>query len=139
MESDHAIADALQFCDSRHWRRPVPRILQGDVICATDKESNSGLNQVASLSRSVGKTRMTVPIVRGSMNAELDYDLSPDQWETLKALRIGAIQRRAPAPFVIAQLLALGLVASDNHGALITPMGRKVLIRGSSRLWDVAA
>jgi ribosomal protein S19E (S16A) len=74
------------------------------------------------------------------MNAELDYDLSPDQWETLKALRGGATQRRAPSPFVVAQLDALGLVASSNDGALITPTGRKVLIRGSSRLWeDVAA
>lgn len=74
------------------------------------------------------------------MNAELDYDLSPDQWETLKALRGGATQRRAPSPFVVEGLVALGLVVSGNDGALITPMGRKVLIRGSSRLWeDVAA
>jgi ribosomal protein S19E (S16A) len=74
------------------------------------------------------------------MNAELDYDLSSDQWETLKALRGGATQRRAPSPFVIGQLVALGLVVSDSDGAWITPMGRKVLVRGSSRLWeDVAA
>jgi ribosomal protein S19E (S16A) len=74
------------------------------------------------------------------MNAELDYDLSPDQWETLKALRGGATQRPAPSPFIVAQLAALGLVVSGHDGAVITPMGRKVLIRGSSRLWeDVAA
>ena len=74
------------------------------------------------------------------MNAELDYDLSPDQWETLKALRGGATQRRAPSPLLITHLVALGLVASGRDGAVITPMGRKVLIRGSSRLWeDVAA
>jgi hypothetical protein len=74
------------------------------------------------------------------MNAELDYDLSPDQWETLKALRGGVTQRRAPSPSVIEQLVALGLIVSGDDGALITPMGRKVLIRGSSRLWeDVAA
>jgi hypothetical protein len=74
------------------------------------------------------------------MNAELDYDLSPDQWETLKALRAGATQRRAPSPWMIEQLVALNLAAVGHDGPAITPMGRKVLIRGSSRLWeDVAA
>jgi hypothetical protein len=74
------------------------------------------------------------------MNAELDYDLAPDQWETLKALRIGATQSRALSPLVIEQLVVLGLAAIGGERPLITPMGRKVLIRGSSRLWeDVAA
>ena len=74
------------------------------------------------------------------MNAELDYDLSPDQWETLKALRGGATQRRAPSPWLIEQLVALDLATVNDHGPAITPIGRKVLIRGSSRLWeDVAA
>jgi len=74
------------------------------------------------------------------MNAELDYDLSPDQWQTLKALRSGATQRRASNPFLIKQLVALGLAAADSEGPAITPVGRKVLIRGSSSLWeDVAA
>jgi hypothetical protein len=74
------------------------------------------------------------------MNAELDYDLSPEQWETLKALRAGATQRRVPSPWLIEQLVALDLVTMDNNGPVITPTGRKVLIRGSSRLWeDVAA
>lgn len=74
------------------------------------------------------------------MNAELDYDLSPDQWEALKTLRGGATQRRASSPFVIEQLVALGLAATGSEGPAITPVGRKVLIRGSSSLWeDVAA
>jgi hypothetical protein len=74
------------------------------------------------------------------MNAELDYDLSPDQWEALKALRSGATQRRAPNLCAIEQLAALGLAAIGADGPVITPVGRKVLIRGSSRLWeDVAA
>jgi hypothetical protein len=74
------------------------------------------------------------------MNAELDYDLSSDQWEALKALRAGATQRRVPGPWLIEQLVALDLVAVENNGPAITPTGRKVLIRGSSRLWeDVAA
>ena len=74
------------------------------------------------------------------MNAELDYDLSPDQWQALKALRAPATERRAPGQFVLEQLVALGLAVIDGRTPQITPMGRKVLIRGSSRLWeDVAA
>lgn len=74
------------------------------------------------------------------MNTELDYDLSPDQWEALKALRSGATQRRASSPHAVTQLVAIGLAAVDSDGPCMTPMGRKVLIRGSSRLWeDVAA
>jgi len=74
------------------------------------------------------------------MNAELDYDLSPDQWETLKTLRSGATQRRALSTSAVEQLVALDLATMGGEGPLITPTGRKVLIRGSSRLWeDVAA
>ena len=74
------------------------------------------------------------------MDAELDYDLLPDQWEALKALRTAATLRRAPSQFVIEQLIALGLADVGGEGPRITPIGRKVLIRGSSRLWeDVAA
>lgn len=74
------------------------------------------------------------------MNAELDYDLSTDQWQALKALRANATQGRASNSFVVEQLVALGLAAFGNEGPKITPIGRKVLIRGSARLWeDVAA
>jgi hypothetical protein len=74
------------------------------------------------------------------MNAELDYDLSPQQWEALKALRAGATQSRVSNQFVLKQLVDLGLAAIAGEGPRITPIGRKVLIRGSSRLWeDVAA
>jgi hypothetical protein len=79
-------------------------------------------------------------MLRGRMNAELDYDLSPEQWEALKALRKGAAQRRASNRLAVEQLAALGLAAIGADGPAITPIGRKVLIRGSSRLWeDVAA
>lgn len=74
------------------------------------------------------------------MNAELDYDLSPDQWETLKALRAAAAQRRVPSRFVVEQLVALGLADASGEAPRITEIGRKVLIRGSAQLWeDVAA
>jgi hypothetical protein len=73
------------------------------------------------------------------MNAELDYDLTPDQWETLKVLRIPAHERRALNQSVVGELIALGLAATSDGIPEITHRGRKVLIRGSARLWDVAA
>ena len=71
------------------------------------------------------------------MNAEFDCDLSPEQWETLKALR-------APAPrprgrYVLESLVALDLVSINAGLPVMTARGRHVLIRGSSRLLDVAA
>jgi hypothetical protein len=41
--------------------------------------------------------------------------------------------------FVLDDLVALGLATMSDGMPAITPKGRKVLIRGSSRLWDVAA
>jgi hypothetical protein len=73
------------------------------------------------------------------MNAELDYDLTPDQWETLKALRIPPRERRLLNRLVVGELIALGLAATSDEVPALTHWGRKVLIRGSSRLWDVAA
>lgn len=73
------------------------------------------------------------------MNTELDYDLSAEQWETLKALRVGATQRRVTNQFAVEQLVTLDLAAMGADGPMITAVGRKVLIRGSSRLLDVAA
>ena len=73
------------------------------------------------------------------MQTEFDYDLTPDQWETLKALRVPAAGFFNPNPFVLAELIALRLAAMNGSSPVITPAGRKALIRGSSRLWDVAA
>ncbi len=73
------------------------------------------------------------------MNAELDYDLTPDQWETLKALRIPASSRRALNRAALDELVALELAAISDGFPRITPTGRKVLIRGSSKLLDLAA
>jgi hypothetical protein len=73
------------------------------------------------------------------MNSELDYDLSPDQWEALKALRLPASARRRTNALVLEQLISLGLASINDGLPCITPIGRKVLIRGSSSLLDVAA
>ena len=73
------------------------------------------------------------------MNDEIDHDLTIDQWETLKALRVPASGLSALNRFVLDDLLALGLVTMSGELPAMTPKGRKALIRGSSRLWDVAA
>ncbi len=78
-------------------------------------------------------------MIRGIMSAELDYDLTQDQWEVLKALRLTAAIRRTLNQFIIERLVTLQLAAMADDGPVITDTGRKVLVRGSARLWDLAA
>ena len=73
------------------------------------------------------------------MNDEFDYDLTHDRWEALKALRSPASNPSRLRRLAVESLIALGLVAMDGDLPIITPQGRKVLVRGSSRLLDVAA
>jgi hypothetical protein len=73
------------------------------------------------------------------MDDEIDYHLSTDQWETLKTLRAPVLRLPALNRFVLEDLVALGLVSMIDNVPVITPKGRKALIRGSSRLLDVAA
>ena len=73
------------------------------------------------------------------MNTEFDCDLTPDQWETLKALRSPAPAARSRSRYVLESLVALDLVSIDGGFPVMTARGRHVLIRGSSRLLDVAA
>jgi hypothetical protein len=73
------------------------------------------------------------------MNAEFDYDLTPAQWETLKALRLSAPERPILNRSVVETLVTLHLAAITDSGPVITSKGRSVLLRGSPRLWDLAA
>jgi len=73
------------------------------------------------------------------MNLEFDYDLTPDQWEMLKALRTPAPKARALNRFVVENLAALGLAEMNDGRPVLTPRGRSVLLRGSPRLLDLAA
>jgi hypothetical protein len=74
------------------------------------------------------------------MSVEFDYELTPDQWEALKSLRLPAPRSRRLSEFVVDALIALQLAAMIDDGPVITPRGRKVLVRGSSRLLlDLAA
>jgi len=74
------------------------------------------------------------------MNDEFDYDLTPSQWETLRALRTPASRLPRMSRFTIDGLIALELATMQGDAPALTAMGRKVLIRGSSRLLqDLAA
>src|SRR5258708_22447069 len=73
------------------------------------------------------------------MNAEIDYDLTPDQWEMLKALRAPAPERRGLNRSVVENLVALGLAVMTEDRPVITCKGRGVLLRGSSRPWGGSA
>jgi hypothetical protein len=73
------------------------------------------------------------------MDAEFDCELSPDLWEMLKALRSPASERRIPSQLMLAELITLGLVAFRDERPVITAKGRKVLVRGSEKLLDLAA
>ncbi|TPQ35037.1 hypothetical protein C2U70_15800 [Bradyrhizobium guangdongense] len=73
------------------------------------------------------------------MNIDVDYDLSPDQWEALKALRRHALSDRHVKTYMVEDLAKLGLVAVSDGLPLLTPTGRSVLVRGSCRLLDLAA
>lgn len=70
---------------------------------------------------------------------DFDRELTQDQWEALKALRGPTRGRRPANPLLIDQLISLGLAADIDGTPCMTDAGRKVLIRGSSRLLDVAA
>jgi hypothetical protein len=73
------------------------------------------------------------------MNDESDFDLRPDQWEALKALRIPFAGLPASTRLALDDLVALGLVTVSDRVPAITATGRKALIRGSFRLLDAAA
>jgi hypothetical protein len=75
-----------------------------------------------------------------AMNDEFDTNLTPMEWEALKALRSPATNPTRMSRFAVESLISLGLVAMRGETFAITPAGRKVLVRGSSQLLqDVAA
>jgi hypothetical protein len=73
------------------------------------------------------------------MTTDTDVELSSIQWETLKALRTPAAEHCGLSRFVVQQLITLQLATRWEGRAILTPKGREVVLRGSPRLWDVAA
>ncbi len=72
------------------------------------------------------------------MAPELDYDLTADQWELLRRLRLGRAYS-APGSLAVRQLTDLDLIEPCDGQLRLTELGRRVLVRGSSRLLDLAA
>ena len=73
------------------------------------------------------------------MNDEGDFDLRPDQWEALKALRSPFAGFPASTRLALDDLVAFGLVTMSDRVPAITSKGRKALVRGSFSLLDAAA
>lgn len=73
------------------------------------------------------------------MSNDVDFDLSPDQWEALRALRNPVPNGRLSKAYLLEGLVKLGLVVVTDGTPAMTPAGRKALVRGSCRLLDLAA
>lgn len=73
------------------------------------------------------------------MSNDFDFDLAPDQWEALRALRNPVSNGRLSKAYVVEGLVTLGLVVVNDGVPAMTPAGRKALVRGSCRLLDLAA
>ncbi|KYG98412.1 hypothetical protein [Bradyrhizobium sp. DOA1] len=73
------------------------------------------------------------------MSNDVDFDLSPDQWEALRKLRNPASNGRPSKTHLIESLVTLGLVVVNDGLPEMTPTGRRALVRGSSRLLDLVA
>ncbi|WP_339031709.1 hypothetical protein WHZ78_24325 [Bradyrhizobium symbiodeficiens] len=73
------------------------------------------------------------------MSNDIDFDLSPDQWEALRTLRNPLSNGRLSKSYLVEGLVELGLVVVNDGVPAITPAGRKVLVRGSCRLLDLVA
>ena len=73
------------------------------------------------------------------MNDEIDHDLTPDQWETLKALGAPDPDYRRMNQCAFQQLVIRELAAMVDGHPIIAPMGRRVVVRGSPQLWGRSA
>lgn len=87
--------------------------------------------------------RMLVVIALfGVSPIDSDLVLDRSQWETLKALGAPDADRRPvdrPVDkLAIERLVAEKLAEMRDGRAVITPMGRKAVVRGSPSLWDTS-
>ena len=69
------------------------------------------------------------------MEAEIDLGLDLTQWETLKALGAPDPDYRRMNQLAFQQLVTRELAVMVDGHPIITPMGRKVVVRGSPLLW----
>lgn len=70
------------------------------------------------------------------MEDDIDCVLDRSQWEALKALGAPEPKRHALPVDACDRLAASNLVVLEEGQPVITPRGRKRIVRGSERLWD---
>jgi hypothetical protein len=70
---------------------------------------------------------------------QIDVDLDRTEWETLRNLGAPEPDHHSLDGQAFERLVASELVAVRDGRAVITPLGRKVIVRGSPRLWDLSA
>ncbi len=73
------------------------------------------------------------------MSTETDFQLTANQWDMLRALRPTGAPVGKLNGYVLDQLTELGLVAIMDDVPSLTTIGRAVVLRGSPKLWDLAA
>jgi hypothetical protein len=73
-----------------------------------------------------------------ALDAEIDFPLDRSQWETLKALGAPDPRRWRVHDPAIETLVAAKLAEIHEGRAVLTAEGRKVVVRGSPRLWDAS-
>ena len=73
------------------------------------------------------------------MEAEIDLGLDRSQWETLKVLGAPDPDYRRVDRFAFQQLVASEFAVMLDGCPTITEKGRKDVLRGSPRLWDLSA
>ena len=71
------------------------------------------------------------------VDSEVDLILDHNQWETLKALGAPDANQWPVDKLAIERLIATKLADMRDGRPIITPMGRKAVVRGSPSLWDM--
>jgi hypothetical protein len=69
---------------------------------------------------------------------EIETILDRSQWETLKALGAPAPDHDCLDRRAVKELIESALATLRDGVPVITPMGRRVVVRGSSELWDLS-
>lgn len=72
------------------------------------------------------------------MDSDIDLVLDRRQWETLKALGAPDAEQRPVDKQAIEGLVSEKLAEMRDGRPVITPMGRKAVVRGSPSLWDIS-
>ena len=72
------------------------------------------------------------------VDSDIDLILDRSQWEMLKVLGAPDADQRPVDKLAIERLVAAKLAEMRDGVPIITPMGRKAVVRGSPSLWDTS-